>query len=295
MNITENYRIDANFRHFRNAVKDNEELYLVECGTERCRPDKSFGPITRDEYHVHIILDGKGTLEMGGSSYSLRRGQIFTLIPGIEHYYCADSENPWHYAWFTFAGTRAAYFMEKAGTTVNHPVRDTYAEPEQFSSIIEKMLNHHQLTVVNELRRTSLLYEAVSLLVDSWNQKAESSRQKPSYDYSSDVYVNSAVEYIRGHYSAIRVNDIAAYLGISRYYLAHIFKEKLHISPQEYLLNYRMEQSAILLRTTDLSIQKISEKAGYDNPLTFSKIFKNAYGLSPKNYRAKILVESGSD
>ncbi len=103
------------------------------------------------------------------------------------------------------------------------------------------------------------------------------------------------MEYIQRHYSLIRVNDIASYLGISRYYLAHIFKEKLHVSPQEYLLNYRLERSAMLLRTTGLSIQEISEKAGYENPLTFSKIFKNAYGLSPKNYRAKILMESGAD
>lgn len=292
MDITENYRIDANFRHFRNAIKDNEELYLVECGNEQCRPDKSFGPMIRDEYHVHIILDGKGVLEMGGSSYSLRRGQIFTLIPGMEHYYYADSENPWHYAWFAFAGTRAAYFMEKAGITSGHPVRDAHTEPERFLSIIEKILSHHQLTVVNELSRTSQLYEAVALLVDSWSQKTGSPQKKAAYDYSSDVYVNSAVEYIHRHYSMIRVNDIASCLGISRYYLAHIFKEKLHVSPQEYLLNYRMERSAMLLRTTRLSVQEISEKAGYENPLTFSKIFKSVYGLSPKNYRAKILTES---
>lgn len=295
MDITENYRIDANFRHFRNAVKDNEELYLVECGIERCRPDKSFGPMTRSEYHVHIIIDGKGVLKMDGKSYFLRRGQIFTLIPGIEHYYYADEENPWHYAWFTFAGTRAAYFMEKAGITAKSPVRDACVEPEQFLAIIEKILTLHQLTVVNELGRTSQLYEAMSLLVDSWNRKTDSPQKKASYDYSSDVYVNSAVEYIQRHYSMIRVNDIASYLGISRYYLAHIFKEKLHVSPQEYLLNYRLERSAMLLRTTGLSIQEISEKAGYENPLTFSKIFKNAYGLSPKNYRAKILTESGAD
>ncbi len=287
MDITENYRIDANFRHFRNEIKDNEELYLVECGIERCRPGKSFGPVTRREYHVHIILDGKGVLEMGGVSYSLGRGQIFTLMPEIEHFYYADDEQPWHYAWFTFAGTRAAYFMEKAGITESHPVRETYVEPEQFLMFIEKMLSRHQLTVANELGRTSQLYEAMVLLVDSWNQKTGSPEKKASYDYSADVYVNSAVEYIHGHYSTIRVNDIASYLGISRYYLSHIFKEKLHVSPQEYLLNYRLERSAMLLRTTALSVQEISEKAGYENPLTFSKIFKNAYGLSPKNYRAK--------
>ena len=54
-------------------------------------------------------------------------------------------------------------------------------------------------------------------------------------------------------------------------------------------MTYRLEQSCRLLRTTSLSIQEVAEQTGYSNPLTFSKVFKNAYGLSPKNYRKHIL------
>ncbi len=185
--------------------------------------------------------------------------------------------------------------MEKAGITDKCPIRNTYVEPEQFLTLIENILNHYHLTIVNELLRTSQLYEALALLIESQNARNHSPRKKEPYDYSPDIYVNTAVEYIHEHYNHIRVNDIAAYLGISRYYFAHIFKEKLHISPQEYLLSYRLEQSARLLRSTELSIRQISEKAGYDNPLTFSKIFKNAYGLSPKYYREKMRSEPNSD
>lgn len=292
MDITPNYRIDANFRWFRNAIKANEELYLIECGIEQCRPDKSWGPIVRDEYCIHFILDGKGVLEMNHTTYPLQRGQIFVLMPGKEHLYYADAKNPWHYTWISFSGSRAASFLEKAGITPQNPVRAAGVEPEQFLTVIEKILNHHQLTVVNELMRTSLLYETMALLISSKEEEgAERSSQKTSYDYSPDIYVDSAAAYIHEHYSRICVGDIASYLGISRYYLSHIFKEKLHVSPQEYLLNYRMEQGARLLRSTSLSVKEVSEKAGYENPLTFSKMFKNVYGLSPKNYRAKILNE----
>lgn len=109
---------------------------------------------------------------------------------------------------------------------------------EELLKITEKILNHHELTVANELLRTSLLYEIIALLIDSQNQKRGKQKKEMSYDYSPDIYVNSALEYIHRHYDQIRVSDIAAYIGISRYYLTHIFKEKLHVSPQEYLLNY---------------------------------------------------------
>ena len=63
----------------------------------------------------------------------------------------------------------------------------------------------------------------------------------------------------------------------------------MDISPQEYLLSYRLEQGSRLLRTTKMSVQEIAESIGYENPLTFSKMFKNAYGVSPKYYRMKVL------
>lgn len=40
-----------------------------------------------------------------------------------------------------------------------------------------------------------------------------------------------------------------------------------------------------------MSIGEIAEKIGYENPLTFSKIFKNVYGVSPKNYRLRVLKQ----
>ena len=69
MELTENYRIDANFRWLGSTIKANEELCLTVCGIEQCKRDKFYGPSIRDDYHVHFILYGKGTLEMNGQSY----------------------------------------------------------------------------------------------------------------------------------------------------------------------------------------------------------------------------------
>ena len=95
MEVAENYRIDANFRWLGSEIKANEELCLTVCGIERCTPDKFFGPSVREDYHVHFILHGKGTLEIGGKSYKLQRGQIFVIPPDVETYYYSDPEDPW--------------------------------------------------------------------------------------------------------------------------------------------------------------------------------------------------------
>lgn len=291
MDFDTNYRVDSTFRWLGSSPIPNAELTLTVCGIERCRPDKFYGPAIRNDYHVHFILSGKGILTIGEKTYHLQRGNIFTIPPHIETYYYADPSDPWQYTWVSFSGTRAAYFLEKAGITAETPVRDTYINPEDFLSLTEKILNHHELTIPNELIRTSLLYEILALLVSSYTQQSNY-RSAMHLDYSADIYVKHAVEYIHSHYAHIRVNDLAEYIGITRSYLTHIFKERLNVSPQEYLLSYRLEQGCRFLRTTQLSIQDVGMKIGYDNQLTFSKIFKKHYGMSPKNYRLQNQIDN---
>ena len=130
-----------------------------------------------------------------------------------------------------------------------------------------------------------MLYQILALLVNSQNQNLEKQKKTLPHDYSPDVYVDNALQYIHDHYAHAKISDIASYIGITRSYLTHIFKQKMEISPQEYLVSYRLEQGSRLL------IGEIAEKIGYENPLTFSKIFKNVYGVSPKNYRLRVLKQ----
>lgn len=282
------YRIGANFRLLGSPPIEHAELFLTVCGIERCSPDKAYGPMIRDDFHVHFVLSGKGTLNVVKNTYHLCRGQIFVTPPGVEIYYFSDPEDPWYYTWVSFSGSKAAMYLEKAGITAEHPVRDMYIRPEEFLTYTENILNHHELTIIDELTRTALLYEILALLIRSRRQNQTEHHQKPELDYAPDLYVNHAVAYIHEHYAHMQVRDIAEYIGITRSYLTHIFKQKLKVSPQEYLFNYRMEEGRRLLCGTNLSVQEIAEQIGYENPLTFSKIFKNAYGLSPKHYREKV-------
>ena len=57
------------------------------------------------------------------------------------------------------------------------------------------------------------------------------------------------------------------------------------ISPQKYLINFRLNQACKLMKNTELSIAEISRSVGYQDPLYFSKLFKKEKGLSPSKYR----------
>lgn len=278
----ENYRVSSNFRWLGSNLKGAQELSLTVCGIEKCKPDKSYGPTVRKDYHVHMVLSGAGHLVIDQKSYEVKANQIFVTFPDVEIYYYTNPKNPWHYTWISFGGTRAQAALEKAGLTLQTPVRDAFMNPLDFLSVSERILNHHELNMESEFLRTSCLYEAVSLLISSYQKH---SADRPTLDYSSDVYINAALDYIHCHYSHIQVKDIADYIGISRYYLTRLFSEKLHISPVNYLSNYRLEQAKELLLHSDISISELAFKMGYTSPFSFSQSFKKRFGLSPKHCR----------
>ena len=64
-----------------------------------------------------------------------------------------------------------------------------------------------------------------------------------------------------------------------------MFQENLHMSPQQFLLRFRVTKATELLSDTDLPVKNISYSCGYANQLAFSKAFKKITGLSPSAYR----------
>lgn len=265
------------------SQRQTEEIYMSFCGVEHCIADKAFGPAARDEYHLHVIISGKGILRVNGETHSLHGNQIFLVKAGEETYYKADTEDPWYYCWVTFGGTNARRYMDAAGFTDGVNVKDCFVDAQELLMYTQRLLECSELTVANEVRRLALALEFISLVIESGAKSEQAIRHH--HDYSPDVYVNHALDFIRFNYASIKINDIAKYIGINRSYLTNIFKKKMGVSPQEYLLQYRLNMGCQLLLTTNLSIQEVAQKIGYENPLTFSKMFKNAYGVSPRNYR----------
>jgi AraC-like DNA-binding protein len=60
------------------------------------------------------------------------------------------------------------------------------------------------------------------------------------------------------------------------------------LSPQQFLINLRMEQTKEYLTDTEKNIQEITRMVGYNDEFVFSKAFKRYSGFSPKLYRQNI-------
>ena len=88
------------------------------------------------------------------------------------------------------------------------------------------------------------------------------------------------------------MEDIAAFCNINRNYLNRLFKESIGRTLQNFLMYYRMKQAAELLKVSELTINEIGKRCGYQNQLHFSRAFKNIFGLSPMQWRKKETEET---
>lgn len=277
------YFTAAGFRCLRNIKRQTDDLFLVHCGYQQCKPGYTYDHKIPNEYHLHFVLSGKGSLTVNDTFYNIKKDDLFIIPKDHKVDYEADLEDPWEYMWVTFDGDKAVDYLGYIGFREDKFVVGSSIPTAYYQPLITKILDSNQLTIANEIKRVGYLYEIMSKLIE-----AQNSTKNANLDYSSKTYVEHALQFISLNYDKISINDIANYVGINRSYLSTIFKEELNVSPQEFLIDFRLRKAVDLLEQTNMSVQEIANKIGYQNSCSFSKTFKKFYGDSPTDYRLKV-------
>jgi AraC-like DNA-binding protein len=262
----------------------NLDMKLYYCGTGDCENDFSWGPGIKDHYKLHFIHSGRGIFKAGDTTYHLEKGQGFLICPNVIVSYKPDPLDPWNYSWVAFNGLNAENYLSRASLTSGNPIYKSSQE-DHINRCFQAIFDSVQCERSMDLKALSSFYDILSTLIEEVSlTKGERLSSKPQ-----DIYVKQAIEFIDTNYSRkISIEEIAGYIGINRKYLSRLFSEMLNVSPQNYLVNFRMQKACDLLSASSLSINEISNSIGYDDPFLFSKVFKKYKGLSPKSYRERV-------
>jgi LacI family transcriptional regulator len=106
-----------------------------------------------------------------------------------------------------------------------------------------------------------------------------------------DTDVADAIRFIRENATkGISVADVLAKVPIPRRTLERRFRAAIQRSPQEEISRMRIEHAQMLIRTTDLPLKIIAERAGFASAADFSRAFGGSVGTSPRQYRQQFYV-----
>jgi len=124
-------------------------------------------------------------------------------------------------------------------------------------------------------------------LLENYPEKLLSFRGAERYDFS-DVAMRTVVEtHIN---TAINIEELAFLCNTSLSTFKRRFGKMYGTSPSKWLLQQRMEMAKNLLTHFNEKPSEIYHKLGYDSHSSFSESFKNAFGITPKEYQAQELT-----
>jgi AraC-like DNA-binding protein len=268
---------------FFNDNRNSIDLIVYHCGMEECESSHSFGPAVRDHFLVHYVLEGEGTFHVDGKTYKVNENQGFLICPNVVTYYEADKDKPWRYHWVGFHGVKAESYLRAANLTRTSPIFFQNKD-SSIELYLKEMMHCSKLSTANEVRLQGLLYLFLSKLIDATGEIPAKEKNL------KELYIKQSIEYIEKNYSRnISISHMAKFIGLHRSYLSALFKTTLNVSPQDFLISYRVRRAEEFLANIELSIGDVARSVGYEDPLTFSKVFRKAKGVSPREYRAKAI------
>ncbi len=101
-----------------------------------------------------------------------------------------------------------------------------------------------------------------------------------------DIRVEMVKRYIRDNRNVfLTCKDVADQCHFNVKYLNRIFKEQTGMTLLEYIHHEKVVEAERLLSTTELSLEKISQKLGFANEYYFNSFFSRCAGISPGSYR----------
>lgn len=157
-----------------------------------------------------------------------------------------------------------------------------------------------QRKILGKLRQLSKLQEQQdvefltrNLLSEIWLLLLEEIRNLDTSTLSvpqkNQDRILTMLAFIQENYSEkLTLEDIADSAAVSTRECLRCFRDSIHQSPMEYLIEYRVQMAKKLLETSDLSITDIALSCGFNSNSYFTKIFHRSCGKTPNAYRKEL-------
>ena len=256
---------------------DGTNVHIFDYGRimrERSYPAIEINPAYHRLYHVY---GGYASVEGFGEPMVLSKNCLYIFPTNCSYNINYDPKYPLNHMWFHFSCIPPVMIKQPFIIKENESplafymlqTLRTYIDPD--GNGLQINLKDDSFTGLILLR--NLLADFISILIKEYKLPC-----------MTDMRIIKVINLIHNNFEEDLSNEILAKsLNLNHRYFIKIFKEIMGITPQRYLLNYRLNIADILLHE-GVSITEVAKRIGYDDYKVFSQTYFNNRGVRPKKY-----------
>lgn len=244
----------------------------------------------KEDIHCHsfceiiFISDGRGSVTIDGKKHDVVKGDVVIYNPEVPHHEESDPNEPMELLFmaldhFLLSDLPANHLIPSHYRCVYHAgiYQDVFYTSYRQMIVEFEREDELYVEIAQEFSRTLLMY--IFRMISQQERTA-----KPLL--KSNKIIDKAVTFIREHFREnIALEDVAAGCYVDKYYLSHLFTKHEGMSVGKYILMLRVDEAMRLLRETDLSVQAVAERIGFEDVSYFCRIFKKSVTMTPLQYR----------
>ena len=236
-------------------------------------------PHTHNHLELFYIVGGKGQFLIQDQLYPVDVNNLVLISPNVTHTEVSLNAQPLEYIVLGIEGIEL-----QASSTSN----GQFSILDQLESVeISGCLRN----IIREMELKNTGYEDVCqaymeiLIIRLMRNTALGIPTEPQA-ISTNRQCAAVRRYIDLHFKeSLTLEQLAEEAHMNKYYLSHSFKREYGVSPINYMISKRLEESKYLLAETDLSLSQIGQLLGFSSLSYFSQVFHRTQGITPKEYR----------
>lgn len=254
-----------------------------------------FPPHWHKEIEIVYIIKGEMEVGLNNETYVLGARDIFLIGGGHVHYFIPKSNHSQSviiqfglsfFESFSSIISDRRFVRPLLGVSKKlEPAEETSIHKAMEYQIRGMMEEHKEKAEGYQMALKARLYDLVVVLVRHIPMQPYSPREK-SMHISRLKRLEQVFGYIEANYDTnITLDEVATVANYSSYHFARFFKDTTGMTFNQYLNDFRIRMAEGYLLNMDTPITEIAYKSGFNSIKTFNRVFKQAKGCSPTEYR----------
>ena len=244
-----------------------ENIQIIRVQRNVVAPGSKFmGAKTPPHPGFVVPLAGQARMQFNKTPYDMTQGKIFHFAPTMILDKEVIGKEYWDYMVIQYKD------LQKNPHAYSDYETDISFTPQLYDLLLQLYIH---CAIPGQFSTEQALCLFLNILAKSKPGEPTSAKQ------DERVFIEAA-KFIDEHYMMpLNIPDLAQKYGFTAKQFTQIFRKYIGISPNQYIIDYRIQRARELLARKEYSVAEVSSCVGYTDPYYFSRIFKKKMGMSP--------------